>query len=46
MMLILLQVGACVVSPCKQVMSVGYNAYPEDMIDAQENPDKENFGHS
>ena len=28
---LLLQVGACVVSPHKQVMSVGYNAYPEDM---------------
>ena len=28
---LLLQVGACVVSPYKQVMSVGYNAYPEDM---------------
>ena len=28
---LLLQVGACVVSPHKQVMSIGYNAYPEDM---------------
>ena len=28
---LLLQVGACVVSPHKQVMSVGYNAYPEEM---------------
>ena len=28
---LLLQVGACVVSPEKQVMSIGYNAYPEDM---------------
>ena len=28
---LLLQVGACVVSQYKQVMSIGYNAYPEDM---------------
>ena len=28
---LLLQVGACVVSPYNQVMSIGYNAYPEDM---------------
>ena len=28
---LLLQVGACVVSPHNQVMSIGYNAYPEDM---------------
>ena len=28
---LLLQVGACVVSQYNQVMSVGYNAYPEDM---------------
>ena len=28
---LLLQVGACVVSPHKQVMSIGYNAYPEGM---------------
>ena len=28
---LLIQVGACVVSQYKQVMSIGYNAYPEDM---------------
>ena len=28
---LLLQVGACVVSSYNQVMSIGYNAYPEDM---------------
>uniref|UniRef100_A0A1X7UP02 dCMP deaminase n=1 Tax=Amphimedon queenslandica TaxID=400682 RepID=A0A1X7UP02_AMPQE len=26
-----LAVGACIVSPCKQVMAVGYSGYPEDM---------------
>ncbi|XP_019859233.1 PREDICTED: uncharacterized protein LOC109587435 isoform X1 [Amphimedon queenslandica] len=37
------KVGACVVSPKKQVLAVGYNAYPEDMIhDETEDEEKDN----
>ena len=48
MMFTLLQVGACVVSQYKQVMSVGYNAFPTDMIEdvIQENPDQGNYEYS
>ncbi|XP_019859232.1 PREDICTED: uncharacterized protein LOC109587434 [Amphimedon queenslandica] len=34
------QVGACVVSPKKQVLAVGYNAYPEDMIHEETEDEK------
>ena len=27
----LFQTGACIVSPSKQVMAVGYSGYPEDI---------------
>ena len=42
----LLQVGACVVSPHKQVMSVGYNAYPEDMKHSATETEKEESAYS
>ena len=43
---LLLQVGACVVSPHKQVMSVGYNAYPEDMEHSATGTEKEESDYS
>ena len=43
---LLLQVGACVVSPHKQVMSVGYNAYPEDMDHSATGTEKEELNYS
>ena len=43
---LLLQVGACVVSPHKQVMSIGYNAYPEDMDHSTTGTEKEESDYS
>ena len=44
----LLQVGACLVAPSRQihVISVGFNAYPDDMIITNEHDMEENSQNS
>lgn len=42
----MLQVGACVVAPNGQIISVGFNAYPDGMIIANEQDMKENSKYS